>query len=148
MEIPEVFERLVEVKKIVRSAGYKTKVVVASNDKNIDPVGTCVGVGGVRIKPILKELGGEKIDVLTWDESPETMVRNALKPAVVNKVSIKGGKALVWVDEDQRSLAIGKMGKNISLASSLCGLDIELVQNKESKENTEDSSNFERDTAE
>lgn len=145
LEIPEVYEKLVEIKKIVRAAGYKSKVVVASNDKNIDPVGTCVGVGGVRIKPILKELGGEKIDVLTWDESPETMVRNALKPAIVNKVDIKGSKAYVWVDEDQRSLAIGRMGKNISLAAALCGLDIELVQNKE---NTENSSDLNEDSAE
>jgi N utilization substance protein A len=145
LEIPEVFEKLVEIKKIVRAAGYKSKVVVSSNDKNIDPVGTCVGVGGVRIKPILKELGGEKIDVLTWDESPEAMVRNALKPAIVNKVSIKGHKAHVWVDEDQRSLAIGRMGKNISLAAALCGLDIELVQNKE---NVENSSDLDQDSAE
>ncbi len=128
LEIPEVFEKLVEVKKIVRAPGYKTKIVVASNDKNIDPVGTCVGVGGVRIKPILKELGGEKIDVLSWDESPEAMVKNSLKPAVVNKVQIKDGKAYVWVDDDQRSLAIGKMGKNISLASKLNEINIDLVQ--------------------
>ncbi len=128
LEIPEVFEKLVEVKKIVRAPGYKSKVVVASNDKNIDPVGTCVGVGGVRIKPILKELGGEKIDVLSWDESPEAMVKNSLKPAVVNKVQIKDGKAYVWVDDDQRSLAIGKMGKNISLASKLNEINIDLVQ--------------------
>lgn len=145
LEIPEVYEKLVEIKKIVRAAGYKSKVVVASNDKNIDPVGTCVGVGGVRIKPILKELGGEKIDVLTWDESPETMVRNALKPAIVNKVDIRGNRAYVWVDEDQRSLAIGRMGKNISLASALCGLDIELVQSNENKEN---SSDLDEDSAE
>ncbi|MEX0849609.1 MAG: transcription termination factor NusA [Candidatus Dependentiae bacterium] len=128
LEIPEVFEKLVEIKKIVRAPGYKSKVVVASNDKNIDPVGTCVGVGGVRIKPILKELGGEKIDVLSWDESPEAMIKNSLKPAVVNKVQIKGHKAYVWVDEDQRSLAIGKMGKNISLAARLNEIDIDLVQ--------------------
>jgi N utilization substance protein A len=128
LEIPEVFEKLVEIKKIVRAPGYKSKVVVASNDKNIDPVGTCVGVGGVRIKPILKELGGEKIDVLSWDESPEAMIKNSLKPAVVNKVQIKGRKAYVWVDDDQRSLAIGKMGKNISLAARLNEIDIDLVQ--------------------
>lgn len=150
LEIPEVFEKLVEIRKIVRSAGYKSKVIVSSNDKNIDPVGTCVGVGGVRIKPILKELGGEKIDILTWDESPEAMVRNALKPAVINKVSIQGERAYVWLDEDQRSLAIGKMGKNISLAAALCGLDIELVQNKEAAnhEQTENSSDFDEESAE
>lgn len=129
LEIPEVFENLVEIKKIVRTPGYKSKVVVSSRDENIDPVGTCVGVGGVRIKPILKELGGEKIDVISWSDSEETMVANALKPAVINRVELVGdNQANVWLDEDQRSLAIGRMGQNISLASQLTGLSINLVQ--------------------
>jgi len=128
LEIPEVFERLVEIKKIARIPGYKSKVAVVSHDKNIDPVGTCVGVGGVRIKPILKELGGEKIDVISWSESLEDLVINALKPAHVNRVEIDDNCARVWVDEDQRSLAIGKMGQNIALASRLTGLDIKLIQ--------------------
>jgi N utilization substance protein A len=128
LEIPEVFENLVEIKKIVRIAGYKSKVVVASNDLNIDPVGTCVGVGGVRIKPILKELGGEKIDVIAWSDSPEIMVKNALKPAVVNRVELEDNSATVWVDDDQRSLAIGKGGQNIALASKLTGYSIDLAQ--------------------
>jgi N utilization substance protein A len=128
LEIPEVFEHLVEIKKIVRIAGYKSKVVVASNDLNIDPVGTCVGVGGVRIKPILKELGGEKIDVIAWSDSPELMVKNALKPAVVNRVELEDTSATVWVDDDQRSLAIGKGGQNIALASKLTGYAIDLAQ--------------------
>jgi transcription termination/antitermination protein NusA len=128
LEIPEVFEGLVEIKKIARIPGYKSKVVVASRDENIDPVGTCVGVGGVRIKPILKELGGEKIDVIPWTDSEEKMVANALKPAVINRVELIGdNKANVWLDEDQRSLAIGKMGQNISLASQLTGININLV---------------------
>ncbi len=128
LEIPEVYERLVEIKKIVRFPGYKSKVVVVSNDINIDPVGTCVGVGGVRIKPILKELGGEKIDILSWSDDPEIMIKNSLKPAVVNDVEVRDGKAYVWVDEDQRSLAIGRGGQNISLASQLNEMDIDLVQ--------------------
>lgn len=132
LEIPEVFERLVEIKKIVRIAGYKSKVAVLSNDRNIDPVGTCVGVGGGRIKPILKELGGEKIDVISWVESLDDLVRSALKPARVNRVEMsdEGTKATVWVDEDQRSLAIGKMGQNIALASRLTGVDIQIAQNR------------------
>ncbi len=128
LEVPEVFERLVEIKKIARIPGYKSKVAVVSHDKNIDPVGTCVGVGGVRIKPILKELGGEKIDVIAWSDSLEDLVINALKPAHVNRVSIDGDVARVWLDEDQRSLAIGKMGQNIALASRLAGLEIKLIQ--------------------
>lgn len=128
LEIPEVFEKLVEIKKIVRAPGYKSKVVVVSHDKNIDPVGTCVGVGGARIKPILKELGNEKIDVIAWEDSLEHMVKGALKPAEVKRVEIVDDKeARVWVADDQRSLAIGKMGQNIALASRLVGMDIHLV---------------------
>lgn len=129
LEIPEVFEKLVEIKKIVRAPGYKSKVLVVSHDKNIDPVGTCVGVGGARIKPILKELGGEKIDVIAWSDSLESVVKGALKPAEIKRVELMGDKeARVWVAEDQRSLAIGKMGQNIALASKLLGIEIHLVQ--------------------
>ncbi len=130
LEIPEIFEKLVEIKGIVRSPGYKAKIIVASNDSNIDPVGTCVGVGGSRIKPILKELGTEKIDVIPWTESKENLVKQALKPAQVDRVELVGDdkSANVWLDEDQRALAIGKMGQNISLASRLTGFNIQLMQ--------------------
>jgi N utilization substance protein A len=135
LEIPEVFERLVVIKKIVRIAGYKTKVAVTSNDANIDPVGTCVGVGGVRIKPILKELGLEKIDVIAWSESLEKLIADSLKPAVVNRVELIGTtQANVWVDEEQRSLAIGRMGQNIALASRLTGVEIHLAQQLKAEE--------------
>ncbi len=130
LEIPEVFEKLVIIKKIVRSPGYKSKVAVVSNDPNIDPVGTCVGVGGVRIKPILKELGGEKIDVVAWTDVLDSMVKSALKPAEIKRVEIEGADARVWLDGDQRSLAIGKMGQNIALASRLTGLNIHLMQSQ------------------
>ncbi|HJM68596.1 MAG TPA: transcription termination factor NusA [Candidatus Babeliales bacterium] len=128
LEIPEVFEKLVELKGVARAAGYKSKVVVASNDPNIDPVGTCVGVGGARIKPILKELGGEKIDIISWNSAQDTLVRDSLKPAEINRVEVVGDRvAKVWLDEDQRSVAIGRMGQNIRLASQITGLNIELV---------------------
>jgi len=131
LEIPEVFEKLVEIKQIVRVPGYKSKVAVVSNDPNIDPVGTCIGVGGVRIKPILKELGGEKIDVIAWSDSLEVLIKSALKPAQINKVEIVGDhEARIWLDDDQRSLAIGKMGQNISLASRLTGMNISLVKSE------------------
>ncbi len=127
VEIPEVFEGIVEVRKIVRTAGYKTKIVVVSNSKDIDPVGTCVGVGGSRIKPILRELGQEKIDLIEWSETPETLVADSLKPAEIDKVEIINDKvAAVWLAQDQRSIAIGKMGQNILLASRLVGLEIQL----------------------
>lgn len=129
VEIPEIFEKLVEIKKIVRVPGYKSKIIVSSNDPNIDPVGTCVGVGGSRIKPILKELGAEKIDVLPATESKETLVKHALKPAQIDRVEIVDDRtAQVWLDEDQRALAIGKLGQNIALASKLTGFDIQLMQ--------------------
>jgi N utilization substance protein A len=130
LEVPEVFERLVEIKKIVRIAGYKSKVAVVSHDANIDPVGTCVGVGGARIKPILKEFGTEKIDIIAWTDSIETFIRDALKPAEINRVEMSDDNksARVWLDDDQRSLAIGKMGQNIALASRLTGVNISLVQ--------------------
>jgi N utilization substance protein A len=130
LEIPEVFERLVEIKKIVRIPGYKTKIAVVSHDSNIDPVGTCVGVGGVRIKPILKELGTEKVDIIAWTDNLETLIKGALKPAEINRVELSDDNVIakIFLDDDQRSLAIGRMGQNITLASELSGIHIELVQ--------------------
>ena len=138
LEIPEVFEKLIEIKKIVRAPGYKSKIAVISHDANIDPVGTCVGLGGARIKPILKELGGEKIDVIAWTDNVEQLVKGALKPAEVDRVEmISDTEANVWVPEDQRSLAIGKMGQNIMLASKLAGVSINLVQPERPSEDVE-----------
>ncbi len=135
IEVPEIFENLVEIKKIVRSPGYKSKLVVVSHDINIDPVGTCVGVGGARIKPILKELGTEKIDIISPAGSLEEFIMDALKPAAVNRVELLDDtNANVWVDEDQRSIAIGKMGQNISLASQLTGVQLHLVKSEVPKE--------------
>ncbi len=135
LEIPEVYEQIVEIKKIVRVPGYKSKVAVISHDRNIDPVGTCVGVGGVRIRPILKELGSEKVDIIAWSEFSEEFVKGALKPAEIKRVEINeaGDAVQVWLNEDQRSLAIGKGGKNILLASRLTGLAIQLVQEEPKK---------------
>ena len=129
LEIPEVFEGLVELKKIVRIPGYKTKVIVASTSQEIDPVGTCVGVDGVRIKPILREIGGEKIDLIAATDSLEELVKHALKPAEIDKVEVASdGKAMVWLAQDQRSFAIGKMGRNIALASRIAGVEINLQE--------------------
>ena len=132
LEIPEIYDKLIEVKAVARKAGYKSKIIVASHDLNIDPVGTCVGVGGGRIKPILKELFSEKIDVISWVNSKEELVRNALRPAEVNKVEIVDQEAKVWLSEDQRAFAIGKMGQNISLAAELLNLNIHLISSSSS----------------
>jgi transcription termination/antitermination protein NusA len=134
LEVPEVFEGIVEIKKVARCAGYKTKVAVISSSKEIDPVGTCVGLGGTRIKPILKEVGKEKIDLIGWSENLEKLVAESLKPAEIDKVEISDGekKAVVWLAQDQRSIAIGKMGRNIALASKLVGFEIKLQDISES----------------
>jgi transcription termination/antitermination protein NusA len=141
LEIPEVFEKLVEIKKIVRSPGYKSKVAVFSNDRNIDPVGTCVGVGGSRIKPILKELGGETIDVFLWSDVLPLFVKNSLKPAMIDRVEMNADNTIarVWLNEDQRPFAIGKSGQNILLASQITGVTIQLVrEDGEKKEENSD----------
>ena len=143
LEIPEVFEKLVEIKRIVRSPGYKSKVAVFSHDRNIDPVGTCVGVGGSRIKPILKELSGETIDVFLWSDTLPLFVKNSLKPAVIDKVEVSSDNTIarVWLNEDQRPFAIGKGGQNILLASQITGVSIQLVREegqKKDRENADD----------
>lgn len=143
LEIPEIYDKLIEVKAVARKAGYKSKIIVASHDLNIDPVGTCVGVGGGRIKPILKELFSEKIDVISWVNSKEELVKNALRPAEVNKVEIIDQEARVWLSEDQRAFAIGKMGQNISLAAELLNLNIHLISSLPSS--TDDSVSFVHD---
>jgi len=127
LEIPEVYDNLIEIKAVARKAGYKSKIIVASHDANVDPVGTCVGVGGGRIKPILKELCSEKIDIISWVNSREELVKNALRPAEINKVEIVDKEATVWLNEDQRAFAIGKMGQNISLAAELLDVNIHLM---------------------
>ena len=145
LEIPEIFERTVEIKKMARIPGYKTKLIVTSNDPNIDPVGTCVGVGGSRIKPILKELATEKVDVMANNPITEELVKSALKPAKINRVELTAaGDVLVWVDEDQRSLVVGRGGQNITLAARLLGMNIQLVNKVEESE----ASSFLADAAE
>lgn len=130
LEIPEVFEGMVEIKDVVRTSGYKSKVVVLSNSKEIDPVGTCVGVGGVRIRPILKELGQEKVDLIEYTDDIETLVATALKPAEIDKATVNEAEksATVWLAQDQRSFAIGKQGQNIALVSRLTGLHVQLQE--------------------
>ncbi len=135
-EVPEIAEGMVEVKKLVREAGYKTKVAVVSLDPKIDPVGACIGIRGARIKTIIDELGGERIDIIPFSDQPETLIMNALKPAEINRIDLfpQTGKALVIVDEDQLSLAIGKKGANVRLAAKLCGWDIDIMTEEEAKQ--------------
>ncbi len=135
-EIPEVADGVVEIVGLVREAGYKTKVACNSLDPKVDPIGACVGVRGTRIKNIIDELGGEKIDIIKWSDEPEVLIVNALKPAQINSITLyeDSKKALVVVDEDQLSLAIGKKGANVRLASKLTGWDIDIMSEAEAKE--------------
>ncbi len=127
--MPEVGERTIEIKALAREPGHRTKIAVSSIDSKVDAVGACVGVRGSRIKNIVDELGGEKIDIVRWNESSQILISNALKPAEVAEVALcfELGRATVVVNEDQLSLAIGKRGQNVRLAARLTGWDIDIL---------------------
>lgn len=133
LEVPEVAERIIEIKALSREAGYRTKVAVSSIDLKVDAVGACVGVRGSRIKNIVEELGGEKIDIVRWNESSQILIANALKPAEIQDTALcfEMGRATVVVPDEQLSLAIGKRGQNVRLAARLTGWDIDILTPKE-----------------
>jgi transcription termination/antitermination protein NusA len=133
LEVPEINENIIEIRALAREAGYRTKVAVASFDDKVDPVGACVGVRGSRIKNIVDELGGEKIDIVRWNESSQVLVANALMPAKVSEIALcfELGRATVVVDEEQLSLAIGKHGQNVRLAARLTSWDIDILTPEE-----------------
>jgi N utilization substance protein A len=128
-EVPEIAENIIEIRGLAREAGYRSKVAVTSYDDKVDPVGACVGVRGSRIKNIVDELGGEKIDIVRWNDSSQILVANALMPAKVSEIALcfELGRATVVVEEDQLSLAIGKHGQNVRLAARLSGWDIDIL---------------------
>ena len=132
--MPEVAERIIEVKAMAREPGYRTKIAVSSIDSKVDAVGACVGVRGSRIKNIVDELNGEKIDIVRWNESSQILIQNALKPAEVQEVislCFELGRATVVVRDDQLSLAIGKRGQNVRLAARLTGWDVDILTPEE-----------------
>src|SRR5882724_6633475 len=135
-EVPEVGERTIELKALAREPGHRTKIAVSSIDSKVDAVGACVGVRGSRIKNIVEELGGEKIDIVRWNDSLQVMIPNALQPANIEEVFLYNrlGRAIVLVQEDQLSLAIGRRGQNVRLASKLVGWDIEIMTHDEYNE--------------
>jgi len=143
LEVPEIAENIIEIRVLAREAGYRTKVAVVSLDDKVDPVGACVGVRGSRIKNIVDELGGEKIDIVRWNESSQVLVANALMPAKVSEIALcfELGKATVVVDEDQLSLAIGKHGQNVRLAARLTGWDIDILMPEEYNQGIEQLTN-------
>jgi N utilization substance protein A len=136
-EVPEVAERTIEIKAMSREPGFRTKLAVASIDSKVDAVGACVGVRGSRIRNIVDELGGEKIDIVRWNESSQILISNALKPAEVEEVSLcfELGRGTIIVREDQLSLAIGRRGQNVRLAARLTGWDIDILTPPEFEKN-------------
>jgi transcription termination/antitermination protein NusA len=138
-EIPEITEGVIEIRAISREPGYRTKVAVSSTDQRVDCVGACVGVRGNRIKNIVDELSGERIDIVRYSDDMQVLIPNALQPADVEEVILCQmlGRAIVLVQEDQLSLAIGRRGQNVRLGSKLCGWDIEIMTRDELDEQIE-----------
>jgi N utilization substance protein A len=136
MEVPEIYDATVEIVSVSRDAGERSKVAVASRDRDVDPVGACVGMKGSRVQAVIRELRGEKIDIVQFDEDPSNYVRNALNPAQINRVGIRDYESRdmeVIVAEDQLSLAIGKRGQNVRLASKLVGWSLDIKSEVEKK---------------
>ena len=140
-EVPEIYDRIIEIKAVARDAGSRAKIAVISNDTSIDPVGACVGMRGSRVQAVVSELQGEKIDIIQWSPDPATFVVNALAPAEVTKVVLdeETKRIEVVVPDDQLSLAIGRRGQNVRLASQLTTWDIDiLTEDEESDRRTEE----------
>jgi len=133
IEVPEILEGVVVIKGVVREPGDRTKIAVYSTESSVDPVGACVGVRGSRVQAVVRELRGEKIDIVTWTDDPRTYIGEALSPAVIDKVGVNEPEksALVVVSEQQLSLAIGKKGQNVRLASKLTGWKVDIINQVE-----------------
>lgn len=148
VEIPELEEGIIEIKGIYRDPGMRAKVVVKSNDNKIDPIGTCVGMRGIRIRAVTNELSGEKIDLINYSDDISTIIVNALSPAKVLSVKIishENKKALVIVPDDQLAIAIGKDWQNIRLASKVCGWDLEVKSETQQKQQGQEESQLKQD---
>lgn len=140
-EVPEIYDRIIEIKAIARDPGSRAKIAVFSSDSSIDPVGSCVGMRGARVQAVITELNGEKIDIIQWSSDPATMVVNALSPAEVSKVIIdeERKRIEIVVPDEQLSIAIGKRGQNVRLASKLIGWQIDvLTEQTESKRRSDE----------
>jgi N utilization substance protein A len=133
MEVPEIYDGVIQIKAVARDPGSRAKIAVISHDNSIDPVGACVGMRGSRVQAVVGELQGEKIDIIPWNEDPATFLVNALQPAEVSKVVFdeEANKIEVVVPDEQLSLAIGRRGQNVRLASQLTGMDIDILTDEE-----------------
>jgi transcription termination/antitermination protein NusA len=136
MEVPEIYDGIIEIKAVARDPGSRAKIAVISNDGSIDPVGACVGMRGSRVQAVVNELQGEKIDIIPWNEDSPTFLVNALQPAEVSKVVLDedAERIVVVVPDEQLSLAIGRRGQNVRLASQLTGLDIDIMTETDESE--------------
>lgn len=141
VEVPEIASGAIEIKAVAREAGSRSKIAVQSKESNIDPVGSCVGQRGTRVQTVIAELGGEKIDIIEYDEDPARFITNALSPAKILSVRLneEAHIATAEVKEDQLSLAIGKNGQNVRLSAKLTGWKIDIVKEGEEKEKKEES---------
>jgi N utilization substance protein A len=140
MEVPEIYDGTVQIKGCVREAGERAKVAVISREKDVDPVGACVGMKGTRVQSIIRELRGEKIDIVEWSEDPTTFVVNALSPAKVSRVSVLDEEQRIMevvVEDKQLSLAIGKKGQNVRLAAKIVGWRIDIKSEEEKRQEVE-----------
>jgi N utilization substance protein A len=144
LEVPEIYQGIVQIREIAREVGGRTKIAVYSRDESIDPVGACVGLKGSRVQAVVSELGGERIDIVPWHPDTEVFARRALAPARVSKVLSDNERQVITaiVDEDQLSLAIGRNGQNVRLASQLIGWQIDLYGSREWLERGADTSAF------
>jgi N utilization substance protein A len=135
-EVPEIYDGVVEIRAVARDPGSRAKIAVISNDSSIDPVGACVGMRGSRVQAVVNELQGEKIDIIQWSPDPATFIVNGLAPAEVSKVVLdeEAQRIEVVVPDEQLSLAIGRRGQNVRLASQLTGWDIDILTEKEESE--------------
>ena len=149
LEVPEIHQGIVDIKEIAREVGGRTKIAVYSRDESIDPVGACVGLRGSRVQAVVQELGGERIDIVPWHAEPEVFARRSLAPAKVSKVMSDPDRRVITaiVDEDQLSLAIGRNGQNVRLASQLIGWQIDLYGSREWLELGADLSLFKRESS-
>jgi len=140
LEVPEIYDGLVEIKAAAREPGDRSKIAVATNAENLDAVGTCVGMRGSRVQMVVHELGGERIDILPWSSVPETFIASALSPAKIVRVSIDEDEksARVVVPDDQLSLAIGRRGQNVRLAAKLTGWNIDIKSQSEAESEAKD----------
>src|SRR3989344_1352016 len=149
LEVPEIASGTVVIKSIAREPGFRTKIAVVSEEEGVDPIGACVGQRGTRIMAVINELGGEKIDVVEWQENPQKFIANALAPAKIIEVKVEEkNTAVVMVPEDQLSLAIGKDGRNVRLAANLTGWKIDIKTSDKVAEDGEKEENNEPASAE